>query len=252
MKITALLTICATAFCLTQPVIVDLVGSDGTTVYPDSAFLTVIASGETLLSWSAMDTVGRSAHYDWAFPETIWSATAIVAAFWEDSLRDTTAFAIPNALNPDLVARFIEDTLSTSHGNGSWENKCIMPFLLTMSEEEYVAMMGGAARKPISVYRGDSKKIDFTVLDSGRDTVDITNGEAIFTIRSGESDETALISDTLTIENGPAGKMRLSLSSSQTEILPRSYAADIQLSLPDSTVATVWRSRFIVKWDVTR
>jgi len=242
----------AVLFGYTFPITVDLVGADGHAVYPDSAFCAVVASGDTLLSWTAMDTLGRSAHYDFDFPDTIWAATAIVAAFWEDSLIDTAAFAIPTGLNPKLVAIVIEDTLSLSHGDGSWESSMAMPFILTMSQEEYLATFGGAATKPITVFRGDSKEINFTVLDAEQDTVDITDAEAIFTAREGESDTTAVLIDTLTITDGTGGQMMLELSPEQTTITPKAYAADIELTMPDSTVSTVWRSRFIVRWDVTR
>jgi len=246
------LTLINSLFGYLCPIVVDLVGSDGKTALPDSAFCTVVADGDTILSWTAMDTIGRSAHYDFDIPDSIWLATAIVAAFWEDSLADTTAFTIPVGLNPKLATTLIEDSLSLSHGDGNWQSTLAMPFLLTMSEEEFLATFGGAAAKPIVLYRGDSKTIDFTVLDANEDTVDITDAEAIFTAREGESDTTAIITDTLTITDGSGGVMRLELKPEQTTISPKSYAADIQLTMPDSTVATVWRSRFIVRWDVTR
>jgi len=240
------------AFAFDIPITVDLIGANGHTVYPDSAFCTVVASEDTILAWTAMDTVGLSPSYDFDFPESLWFATAIVAAFWEDSLFDTTAFTIPYALHPDLVRARIEDTLSTSHGEGSWENKAIMPFLLTMTEEEFVASFGESALRPIFVYRGDTKTIDFTVTGASSDTVDITGAEAIFTARTGESDTSIVICDTLSLTYPESGIMRLSLNSDETNITPRSYAADIEITMPDSTVATVWRNRFIIKWDVTR
>ena len=142
--------------------------------------------------------------------------------------------------------------ITRAHGEGLWENKAIMPFLLTMTEEEFIASFGESSSRPISAYRGDTKTIDFTVTGASGDTVDISGVTAIFTARTGESDTSIVICDTLALTYPESGIMRLSLNSDETNITPRSYAADIQITMPDSTVATVWRNRFIIKWDVTR
>ena len=152
--------------------------------------------------------------------------------------------------NDTIWAMF--DSLAKAHGEGDWRSSLSLPMILTMDESEFLATFGGAESRPIRVFRGDSKTIDITVTSSDGDTVDVSDARAIFTARVGESDTNAVIIDTLSIENGPAGKIRLLLSPSQTSITPRSYAADIQLTLPDSTVNTIWRSRLIVEWDVTR
>ncbi len=251
-KLAMLMAFALAAMAFDFPITVDLIGALGRTVYPDSAFCTVIAGGDTILPWTTMDTVGRSPSYDFDFPESLWFATAIVAAFWEDTLHDTTAFTIPFALNPDLARARIEDTLGAAHGSGSWEAKAIMPFLLTMSEEEFIASFGDEPSQPIFVYRGDTKNIDFTVLGATGDTIDLSGAIAVFTARSGESNSSAVICDTLAIIDAAAGRARLSLSPDETTIEPRNYAADIQLELPDGTVATIWRNRLIVRWDVTR
>ncbi|HHS50399.1 MAG TPA: hypothetical protein ENN07_04710 [candidate division Zixibacteria bacterium] len=244
--------IAITSFALTVPITVDLVGADGRAVYADSAFCTVIADGETLLPWTAMVYIGRSSTYDFDLPDTVWLATAIVAAFWEDSLYDTTAFTIPYAVNPAIVKSMVAETLETAHGGGSWQSKAILPFLLTMEEEVFTATFSGASDRPISVYRGDSKTVDFYLVSATGDSVDITGAEAIFTARARESDAIAVIVDTLEIVAPLEGLMRLSLSSAKTSLNPQSYSADIQVTFPDGTVATVWRNRLIVQWDVTR
>jgi hypothetical protein len=163
------------------------------------------------------------------------------------SSGDTNTFV---AWNDTIWVMF--DSLANAHGEGDWRSSLSLPMILTMDETEFLATFGGAESRPIRVYRGDSKTIDITVTSSDGDTVDVSGATAIFTARQGESDTSAAIVDTLSIENGPAGQIRLSLSPSQTSITPRSYAADIQLTMPDSTVQTIWRSRFVVEWDVTR
>lgn len=163
------------------------------------------------------------------------------------SSGDTSAF-IP--WGDSIWAMF--DSLADVHGDGDWRSSLSLPFVLTLSEEEFLAKYGGGEARPIQVYRGDSKTVDITVVDADADTVDVTGATAIFTARAGESDTVAVLVDTLSIEDGPCGEIRLSLHPEQTTIEPRSYAADIQLTMPDSTVQTIWRSRFIVEWDVTR
>ncbi len=160
---------------------------------------------------------------------------------------DTSGFV---AWGDSIWAMF--DSLAEVHGEGDWRSSLALPFILTLTEEEFLAKYGGADSRPIRVYRGDSKTVDITVTEADGDTVDVTGASAIFTAREGESDTTAIIVDTLSIEDGPYGEIRLALTSDQTTIEPRSYAADIQLTMPDSTVQTIWRSRFIVEWDVTR
>ena len=251
-KFLLLLTIALAILAGRVPIVVDLVGADGTSVYPDSAACLVLSGGDTLLVWTAMDTAGRSPCYEYEFPETLTSAVALVAAFWEDSLADTTAFAIFSETAPVRYAAAVEDTLSSMHGEGSWKSSAVMPFLLTMTEEEILATFGDGIHRPISIYRGDSRTIDFRVTDASGDSVDLSGAEAIFTARSGESDTAAAIIDTLEITDGPAGVMRLSLSPEQTDLTPRSYPADVQVTFPDSTVHTLWRSRLTVEWDVGR
>ncbi|MGC9315448.1 MAG: hypothetical protein ACP5G4_07445 [bacterium] len=163
------------------------------------------------------------------------------------SSGDTSSFI---AWNDTIWGMF--DSLATAHGDGDWRSSISLPIILTMDETEFVAAIDGASSRPIRVYRGDSKVIDITVTTLDRDSVDVSGATAIFTARIGESDTVAVIIDTLSIENGPAGQMRLVLSPEQTTITPRSYAADIQLTMPDSTVHTIWRSRFEIEWDVTR
>jgi len=163
------------------------------------------------------------------------------------SSGDTSSFI---AWNDTIWVMF--DSLATAHGDGDWRSSVSLPMILALDGTEFVAAISGAESRPIRVYRGDSRVIDITVTTLDRDSVDVSGATAIFTARIGESDTGAVIIDTLSIENGPAGLIRLALSPDQTSITPRSYAADIELTMPDSTVHTIWRSRFEIEWDVTR
>jgi len=245
--------IACACFGFTYPIVAELVGVGGFAVRLDSAFVTVVCEGETLVPWTSMTTIGRSAAYlECEIPDTILFAIAVVTSFWEDDLRDTTALVISSCGNPFSSATVIDSVLSESHGSGSWCSSLALPFLLTMSEEEFIASFGKTANSPISVFRGDSKRIDFLVLDADRDTVDLSDAIAVFTARIGESETNSVIFDTLEIPDSTNGVMRLELSPKQTSINPRSHAADVQLTFPDGRIFTVWKSRFIVKWDVSR
>jgi len=248
--ILTILIIVAT-FGYMYPINVDLIGSDGYITMPDSAFVCVICSEDTIIDWVEMDILGKSANYESNIPDSIMFANAIIAAYWEDSLADTTIFTI-GAVNPNTIASQTAETLETLHGTGCWRSTIASPFILTMTEDRYLAMIGATANRPIEVYKGDSRRIQITVLDAESDTVDISGAEAIFTAREGESDTIVMIRDTLQISESEIGEMLLYLDSAQTNITPRRYAADIQITFPDGDRETIWKSSFIVKWDVTR
>lgn len=240
------------AFAITYPIVAEFKNTTRSTALPDSVLATVICKGEMLIPWTPMGTIGRYAYLECTLPDTILFAVAIISAFWGDSLRDTTAFTISLCGNPLLSSIVMDSVLSERHGDGSWRSSLALPFLLTMSEEDFIATFGGTSNAPISVFRGDFKRIDFLVLDAKGDTIDLTDALPVFTARRGESDTDFVVLDTLSIIDPNRGLMRLELSSQQTSINPKSYAGDIELSFPDGRVFTVWRSRFIVKWDVSR
>ena len=80
----------------------------------------------------------------------------------------------------------------------------------------------------------------------------ILNATVKFTARKDEASEEAILTKDLIIINPSNGKMQLALTPDGTALTPQSYAADIEISFPDSRVKTVWKSQFVVKWDVTR
>lgn len=146
----------------------------------------------------------------------------------------------------------IDDRLTSSHGAGSWQAVGVEPIVLRLSADELAALLDGQSRRPISVFRGDSLELDITVVDSSGDPVDLTGASAVFTAKTSESDEEPVIQKSLDIYDPPAGKMRLSLSETDTRLPVSIYPADIEITLSDGRVKTVWSSHLQIKWDVSR
>ena len=150
--------------------------------------------------------------------------------------------------SPSVIA----DTLDTRHGTGSWETATITPMIMQLSDDELTAILNGQSRKPIEIYRGDSKTIDISVVDATGSAVDITGASAIFTARERENDSSYIIQKSLTITDAANGEMQLALTPTETTINVKSYPADIQLTLSDGSVHTIWKSTLKIKWDVSR
>jgi len=146
----------------------------------------------------------------------------------------------------------IDEVLTSSHGAGSWQAVSIEPLVLRLAPDEIEAVLDSHFRRAIPVFRGDSLEVDITVVDSAGAPVDLTGASAKFTVRRREDDETALLEKSLEIYDPAAGKMRLSLSPTDTDLEPASYPADIQITFSDGRVKTVWKSEFVVRWDVGR
>ncbi len=146
----------------------------------------------------------------------------------------------------------IDDELSDNHGEGAWTMGGNLTSLLRLSSDEITAFLDNQARQPIMVFRGDSMTLDIQILDAEGKAVSLIGASATFTARIREDDENYVIEKSLTIIDPSEGQMSLTLNSSDTELEPRAYAADIEVEFSDGRVKTVWRSNFIVKWDVTR
>ncbi|MCD6531317.1 hypothetical protein J7K99_02605, partial [bacterium] len=146
----------------------------------------------------------------------------------------------------------IDEVLTSSHGAGSWQAVNVEPLIVRLAPDELEALVEGHSRRAIPVFRGDSLEVDITVVDCAGSPVDLTDATAKFTVRRREDDETALLEKSLEIYDPAAGKMRLSLSPTDTDLEPASYPADIQVTFSDGRVKTVWKSSPKVQWDVTR
>ncbi len=146
----------------------------------------------------------------------------------------------------------IDEVLTSSHGAGSWQAVNIEPLILRLAPDEIEAVMDSHSRRAIAVFRGDSLEVDISVVDSAGSPVDLTDAVAKFTVRRREDDTDTLLEKSLEIYDPSAGKMRLSLSPTDTDLDPASYPADIQITFSDGRVKTVWKSSLKVQWDVTR
>jgi len=146
----------------------------------------------------------------------------------------------------------IDEVLTSSHGAGSWQAVSIEPLVLRLAPDELEAVLDSHFRRAIAVFRGDSLDVDISVVDSAGAPVDLTSATAKFTVRRREDDDTALLEKSLEICDPAAGKMRLSLSPTDTDLEPASYPADIQITFSDGRVKTVWKSESVVRWDVGR
>lgn len=146
----------------------------------------------------------------------------------------------------------IDSQLSANHGEGSWETANIEPLIVQLSSDELIATLNGQNNRSIEVYKGDYLTIDITVLDANKNPVDLMGATAIFTARTRENSSAYVIQKELTITNPTEGEMRLELTSAETNQTPMSYPADIELTLSDGTVKTIWKSTLKIKWDVTR
>ena len=185
------------------------------------------------------------------------TAEEIADAVWDEPRSEHTAegsFGEANQNNPPSVSQ-IDAALSSSHGSGSWESGSATVNLISvlrMSEDQFIAYMGNVANKPIEVFKGDSLRVDITLVDADGNAVDVTNATAKFTVRQHESDNDYVLQKTLQMVDPTAGRMRLALDPTDTDKTPGTYVGDIEITFPDGRVKTVWKSQFIIKWDVTR
>ena len=146
----------------------------------------------------------------------------------------------------------IDNQLTASHGVGSWQTATIEPMIFQMAPDELEAMLDGQSRQDIEIYKGDYLTVDITVVDANNNPVDLTGASAVFTARTRENSTEYIIQKSLTITDPTAGKMRLELTSTETDQIPMRYPADIELTLSDGTVKTVWKAAINIKWDVSR
>ena len=159
---------------------------------------------------------------------------------------------LDDAITSRPTASEIDSELTSSHGDGSWQAVNIEPLILTLSEDELNALLDGQSKKSIDVFKGDSLALDISVVDADGSVVDLTDATAKFTAREQENSSSAIIEKSLDIYDAANGKMRLTLTTSDTDITPKSYPADIEITFSDGRVKTIWKSNFDVKWDVGR
>ncbi|RKZ32104.1 hypothetical protein DRQ33_06485 [bacterium] len=156
------------------------------------------------------------------------------------------------AISSRPTASEIDIELSSQHGIGSWQAYSVDALLLRISDDELNALLDGQSKKVISIYREDSLNLDITILDADENPIDLTGVTAIFTAREQEDTIDYIIQKALDVYDPANGKMKLNLTSSETQLEPKSYPADIEITFPDGRVKTVWKSLLEIKWDVGR
>lgn len=109
------------------------------------------------------------------------------------------------------------------------------------------------------VIRGDTDSFTITFRDANGNPIDITGYTVWFTVRSSvpktsTTDNTdAVISVKNTNHSDPTnGQTLIAITSSDTEIDPKTYFYDIQYKKPDGTVHSTGYFKYIVSADITR
>lgn len=152
----------------------------------------------------------------------------------------------------EIIATAVRDTMLANADSFKCEGSIVSPLIAGLTESKIIAKLNGESRKPIEVYRGDSKTISIAIVDADGSAVDISGASAVFTARNRENDSTAIIEKSLTITDAVNGKMRLDLTPTETTISTKSYPADIELTLSDGSVRTIRKSTLKIRWDVSR
>jgi len=112
----------------------------------------------------------------------------------------------------------------------------------------------------INVFRGDSKTIEKTLVDSDGVAVDITSAEFRFSVKKDRllADTDALISKDnvggggITIVDATTGKFKVEIDAADTAIEARDYQYDIQIKESTNKVTTMFTGIFTIELDVTK
>ena len=112
------------------------------------------------------------------------------------------------------------------------------------------------ANNTITINRGDTYVRTINLKDSAGDLIDATGYTIYFTVRkyvadkSSSSDTDALISET--VAGDVSGIQTLTVSSTDTNIIPGNYFYDIQIKKSDDTISSSSSAIFIINGDITR
>lgn len=113
-----------------------------------------------------------------------------------------------------------------------------------------------ALKKDITIIRGDTTSIDFTLTDGGT-PVDLTGSTVFFTAKpaltNDVSDNTAVISVEVTSHTDPtAGETSIPLTASDTDVTPGEYYYDIQIKDATTNIISIEPRLLEIVADVTR
>ena len=112
------------------------------------------------------------------------------------------------------------------------------------------------ANNIITINRGDTYSRTINIKDSDGVLIDATDWTIYFTVRKNVADS-SVASDTnsiihKTIAGDASGAHTLTLTSTETNISPRSYYYDIQIKKSDDTISSSTAGSFVVNGDITR
>jgi hypothetical protein len=110
-----------------------------------------------------------------------------------------------------------------------------------------------ASQRMLIIKRDDSD-FELTFKDIDSNPIDLTDGTVFFTVKRNkkDTDENAIIKKHITTFEDPTlGICTLSLSSSDTDILPGDYWFDVQLKDKLGRISSTYAGRMLVKQDIT-
>jgi hypothetical protein len=110
----------------------------------------------------------------------------------------------------------------------------------------------------LQIIRGDSADIDVVFEDSSGVAIDLTNKSVFFTVKdqgelNTDNDDNAKISKKITSHTDPtAGKTKITLTPTDTDLTPKDYVYDLQLVNGENNVISTQRDYLDIIQDVTK
>ncbi|MGB9561868.1 MAG: hypothetical protein ACPL6C_03540, partial [bacterium] len=124
--------------------------------------------------------------------------------------------------------------------------------LLELEEEELSMVVDTISTGRLELFRGDSARWIFNVIDRFGNPVDLTDCTLYLTVKEKEESETELISSAAYITNPRNGEGYFYIPHSATMLVPGVYVFDIELNFPTGDKKTLCKGSFVVKSDVRR
>lgn len=124
--------------------------------------------------------------------------------------------------------------------------------LLELSEDELTLVEETLTHTKLELFRGDSARWQFTIIDRFGSPVDLRGCSLYLTVKENEENRAEIISTEAILTNPTNGEGYFYIPYTSTEIEPGIYVFDIELSLPTGDKKTLAKGSFIVKSDVRR
>jgi hypothetical protein len=103
------------------------------------------------------------------------------------------------------------------------------------------------------IIRGDTARLNFTILDNEGDPFELENSEVFFTLKENKRDE----DDDAIIEvdfeySGTGNEVEVELTPEETDITPRVYYYDLQIKTEEGDIFSIPSGMLRVRADITR